>query len=84
MRLRRGNGKVGCAITRGIWLWGCYWKGMLATGLFTMGGFGPELVRKLAKISTKGWRTLESNDSSLEDDPIGKSGLASLNGNSTS
>ena len=40
MRFERGNGKVGFVITGAIWLWGCYWKGVLSKGLLIIGGFG--------------------------------------------
>ena len=84
MRLGRGNEKVSCAIIEGIWLWGCCWKGTLTTRLLTIGGFVLELSRKLAKISAKGWRSLVSKGSALEDDSIGKIGLVSTKSNSTS
>ena len=83
-RLGRGNGKLGCAIIGSIRLWGCCYKGTLGLGLLTTSGFGVVLSRKLAKILAKGWRPLVSIGFSLEDDSIGKIGLASSNGNSTS
>ena len=52
--------------------------------LLTIGVFGPKLARKLAKISAKGWRPLVSKGSALEEEPVGKLGLASSKGNSTS
>ena len=83
-RLVRGNGKLGCAMTGGIRFWGCYWKGMLGTGWLTMGGFRVVLSRKLANTSVKGWRLDISIGSALDDDTMGKKGLASSKGNSTS
>ena len=80
-RLGRGNGKVGCAITGGIIFWGCYWKGTLSTRLLTTGGFKVVLSRKLAKISEKGWRPLVSTGFAIEDNSVGKIGLASSKGN---